>query len=96
VENKLKTMGLVLKPRKCRSLSIVDGKTTKDPFVLHDNSGQPMVIASVVDEPMKFLGSEIAGVNTPSEIADQITLKLRNKLENIDRSTLRGEYKVNI
>ena len=96
VQNKLKTMGLALKPRKCCSLSIIHGKTAKDPFFLHNNDGQPMVIASVEDEPMTFLCSEVAGVNSPSEMADQITLKLRNKLENIDRSTLRGEFKANI
>ena len=96
VENKIKSMGLVIKPKKCRSLSIVNGKTMKHPFVLHNKDKHPIVIASVVDEPMKFLGSEIAGVNTPSEMAASITLKLKTKLENIDRSTLRGEYKANI
>lgn len=63
VENKIKSMGLVIKPKKCRSLSIVKGKVVKVPFFLHDKVGQPIAIASVVDEPMKFLGSEITGVN---------------------------------
>ena len=89
-------MGLAIKPSKCRSLSIVNGKTEKEPFVLHDKDKLPIVIASVMDEPMKVLGSEIAGVNTPSEMAAVITVKLKTKLENIDKSTLRGEFKANI
>ena len=96
VEKNIKSMGLIIKPKKCRYLSIVSGKTEKIPFVLHNKVEQPMVIASVVDEPMKFLGSEIRRVNTPKEMAALIYEKLKTKLENIDRSTLRGEYKVNI
>ena len=96
VEKKIQSMGLIIKPRKCRSLSIVNGKTEKIPFFLHNKVEEPVVIASVVDEPMKFLGSEIGGVNTPQEMAALIYLKLRTKLENIDKSTLRGEFKVKI
>ena len=37
VEKKIQFMGLIIKPRKCRSLSIVNDKTEKIPFVLHKN-----------------------------------------------------------
>ena len=97
VENKLVTMGLVIKPSKCRSLSIVKGKYTNITFQLKDKiSGNPVNIFSVLDKPMKFLGSEVTGNNTPSAMFAFLELKLKTKLENIDACTLRGEYKVNI
>ena len=45
---------------------------------------------------MKFLGSVVAGENNPSAMFVSLQAKLKLKLENIDKSTLRGEYKVNI
>ena len=45
---------------------------------------------------MKFLGSVVAGENNPSAMFASLQAKLKQKLENIDKSTLRGEYKVNI
>ena len=77
VGKKIKSMELIIKPKKCRSLSIVSDKTEKIPFVLHNKVEQPMVIALVVDEPMKFLGSEIGRVNTPKEMAALIYEKLK-------------------
>ena len=97
VEEKIKSMGLVLKPRKCRSLSIIGGKTVNSPFYLHEKQSEKTIqIASVIDQPMKFLGSQVAGENNPSAMFASLQAKLKQKLENIDKSTLRGEYKVNI
>jgi hypothetical protein len=45
----------------------------------------------VIDKPMKFLGSEVTGTNTPSAMFASLLSKLKHKLENIDRSTLRGD-----
>ena len=60
VESKIKSMGLVIKPKKCRSLSILKGKTVNIPFQLKDkDTGENITIASVIDKPMKFLGSEV-------------------------------------
>ena len=55
-----------------------------------------MNIASVVDKPLKFLGSEVTSENTQSAMFALINKKLNEKLENIDKSSLRGEYKLNI
>ena len=96
VENKLKSMGLVLKAHKCRSLSIKGGKVTNIPFNLHTTSGEALQILSVIEKPMKFLGSELAENNSPNAMFVKIFTKLENKLENINKSTLRGEYKANI
>ena len=45
---------------------------------------------------MKFLGSEVTENNSPDAMFPMIFSKLETKLENINKSTLRGEHKVNI
>ena len=89
-------MGLVLKPRKCRSLSIESGKTVNIQYKIEDKGGIEVNIASVVDNPMKFLGSEVSATNTPLAMFASVYSKLEAKLENISKSTLRGEHKLNI
>jgi hypothetical protein len=97
VEIKLESMGLVVKTPKCRSLSIQCGRTVDIQFKLHTkNSGEPVNIVSVLVKPMKFLGSELTGDNTPHAMFDLIHSKLKLKLDNIDTCMLRGEYKANI
>ena len=60
VENKLKSMGLVIKPKKCRSLSIQGGKTVNIPFRLKDKeTGEDVIIDSVIEKPMKFQGQTV-------------------------------------
>ena len=96
VENKLQSMGLVMKAPKCRSLSIKSGKMTNIQFHLQTNSKQTIPIYSVLDKPMKFLGSVVQEDNSPHAMFVSLNQKLKTKLENIDKSTLRGEYKSNI
>ena len=79
VEKKLQSMGLILKPSKCRSLSIQGGKTKLHHFTLN-NSGKPVNIISVIEKPMKFLGSEITKDNTTSAMFVTMKSKLENKL----------------
>lgn len=55
-----------------------------------------MEIDSVIEKPLKFLGSEVCGLNTPSAMFASTFEKLKQKLENIDKSTLRGEFKTKI
>ena len=75
VEKKLQSMGLTLKPSKCRSLSIQGGKTKLHHFTLN-NSGKPVNILSVIEKPMKFLGSEITKDNTTSAMFVTMKSKL--------------------
>ena len=78
-------------------MSIIKGKYTNIQFQLKNKtSGEPVNILSVIDKPMRFLGSEVTGINTPSAMFVFLESKLKTKLENIDACTLRGEYKVNI
>ena len=55
-----------------------------------------MNILSVVEKPMKFLGSEVTGDNSQSAMFASMKTKLETKLENISKNTLRGQYKLNI
>ena len=97
VQSKINSMKLVLKPSKCRSLSIQNGKQTNVSFFLTEKESQDKcAISSVIDKPFKFLGSEITEENTPSAISVLLESKLETKLSNIDKSSLRGEHKVAI
>ena len=97
IEEKLRLMGFILKPEKCRSLSINKGKAENIEFNLsNETTGKVIKIESVLNKPMKFLGSTIGSISTPNAIFAEILSKLTTKLENIERSTLRGEFKLNI
>ena len=96
VEKKLRSMGLVLKPQKCRALSIQSGTPKVVEFHLTNETGNKVPISSVLVKPLKFLGSIVAEDNTPSAKFALIEEKLRTKLENIDKSVLRGERKLAI
>ena len=89
-------MGLVIKPGKCSSLSIQSGKSSNLSFFLSDESGEKIAISSVCDKPLKFLGSQITALNKPNDMFEFLYEKLESKLKNIERSKLRGEFKVNI
>ena len=96
IETKIKSMGLVIKPSKCSSLSIQSGKSLNLSFFLSDESGEKIAISSVCDKPLKFLGSQITALNKPNDMFKFLYEKLESKLKNIDRSKLRGEFKLNI
>ena len=55
VENKLRTMGLTLKPPKCRALSIQSGSPAIREFLLTNETGNKVPISSALVKPLKFL-----------------------------------------
>ena len=65
IENKLLSMGLVLKASKCRSLSIKSGKTINIQFHLKNQTEEGIPIYSVLDKPIKVLGSKVSDDNSP-------------------------------
>ena len=90
VETKPKSMGLVIKPKKCRSLSIEKGKTTNIPFILKEKeTGKEITVAIIIDKPLKFLGSEVAEINSPSALFVSLFSKLKEKLEKSEKSTFK-------
>ena len=70
VEQKAQSMGLMFKPKKCRSLSISSGKVVNVKFVLTDPSdiNTKVHIETVQERPHKFLGSTITKMNSPKYI----------------------------
>lgn len=85
------SMGLTLKPSKCRSLSISAGKPNPVKFTINKN-----IIKTVDEDPQKFLGSIITLEYKPQELFEYIRDKLQLKLVNIDKALVRNEYKLSI
>ena len=88
-------MGLVINPSKCSSLSIQSGRSSD--IVFHLTEGMEKIpIGLVKDKPQKFLGSYVTALNKPSEMFQFLSKLLETKMKNIDKSSLRGEYKLKI
>ena len=83
------SMGFILKPSKCRSLSISSGAPTEIEFSLGNST-----IQSLKDHPNKFLGSQICFSGKSSETYDFIRKEISLKLQNIDNCSVRPEYKL--
>ena len=86
------SMGLRLKPRKCRSLSIRAGKSEEIAFCLGD-----VEIASILhDKFHKFLGGFYTFDFSTASVAGIIKERMGDQLKNIDSLLVRNEYKVRI
>lgn len=97
VQKKAESMGLTFKPSKCRSLSIQSGRVAPDCiFFLEAREGELVPLATMEDDPHKFLGSTITLRKTPQDHFNFLKEKLEEKLVNLDQSLVRGEYKVAI
>ena len=96
IQSKLVSMGLKIKPQKCRSISIQRGKITKTEFSINNTEGNEVNIASILDKPLKFLGSLVTPSNSPEDMFNHVYDKLQSKLTNITLSKIRGELKIQI
>ena len=91
ISDQTKSMGLKLKPSKCRSLSVCGGTATSVPFYLSDDE-----ISTLDQDPHMFLGSLITFRNKPAEVYDYIHEKLSSGLDRIDKSLIRNEHKLRV
>ena len=89
INDRLKSMGLTLKPRKCSSLFLTSGKPNIVDFTIGND-----VISSVHGHQVKFLGSLITFSMKTSEIFEYLKGKIESTLENINKCNIRNEYKV--
>ena len=81
VKSKINLMKLVIKPSKCRSLSFHCGKQSVVSFHLKEKESREKVSnSSVIYKPLKFVGSEVTEVNTPSAMSALLEEKLETKL----------------
>ena len=86
------SMGLKLKPQKCRSLSIKSGKSEEVVFSLGDDG-----ISSILhDKYHKFLGGLYTFYFSASSVATVIKDRVGDQLRYLDSSLVRNEYKVRI
>ena len=87
-----RSMGLKLKPSKCKSLSIRSGSSVDLEFKLGDDT-----IDSIIhDRSHKFLGAHYTFASTGGAVADIIYDKFKSGLENIDSLLIRDEFKVRL
>ena len=82
-------MNLLLKPSKCRSISICSGKPKSITFSIGDTP-----LPTVLEKPEKFLGSYITFYGKSTETFNLIRNKVNSLLTNIDNSAIRNEYKM--
>jgi len=87
----INSMCMKIKPSKCRSFSIKSGS----PETLHfDIEGYK--VPSIAEEEQKFLGRVLFFSGKSSECFDLLESKIREKLENLNKSAVRNEFKLEI
>ena len=91
LNSKLRAMGLFLKASKSRCLSICAGKPKAIDFFLNEE-----VIPSLQEADHKFLGAFVTFGNGQRVLGEKLEQILVEKLSNLDKTCVRGEYKLNI
>ena len=92
LNNLTRSMGLKLKPRKCRSLTIRAGKSEEVVFSLGDDE-----IGSILhDKYHKFLGGFYTFHFSAASVATVIKERVSDQLKHLDSTLIRNEYKVRI
>ena len=84
-------MNLLLKPSKCRSVSVCSGKSKPITFFIGDTP-----LPTVLEKPEKFLGSYITYFGKTAETFNIIRDKISLMLSNIDKCAIRNEYKMRV
>ena len=89
VNTRIISMGMRLKPSKCRSFSLCSGRAEDIAFHLGDYK-----IPSIKDEEQKFLGKLLFFSGKSKETYDHILCTLREGLDRIEATFIRPEYKL--
>lgn len=80
---------MLLKPSKCQSFSQTAGK----PNVVYLNINEHNV-PSIKDEEQKFFGKKIFFLGTTKDILEYLTAEFKEKLTNLENSSVRNECKL--
>ena len=98
LQSKTASMGLVFKPKKCRTMSVCGGKPSQVEFSLlevsEQNVSRRVVLKSLKDEPHKFLGQTLTFRNTAKDHFEFLLELLSTKMKNLDEVSVRSEYKL--
>ena len=89
IHSNISSMGMRLKPGKCRSFSVCGGRSTDIPFYIGD-----FQIPSIKDEEQKFLGRVLSFSGKSKDTFDLLKDTLKEALERIDGLLVRPEYKL--
>jgi hypothetical protein len=89
INEKIISMGLRLKPSKCRTFSVSSGSSK---IVAFDIAGVP--IPSTASEEQKFLGKVMFYSGKESDTFDYFQTKFKEKLDFLDKAAIRNEFKL--
>ena len=89
IHNNINSMGMKLKPSKCRSLSIQAGISKDFPFHIGNSR-----IPSIRDQEQKFLGRLLFFSGKSEETFKLVHDTLKDALERIEACLIRSEYKL--
>ena len=89
IDSKIRSMGLRLKPIKCRSFSVVSGKSKSVSFSIGDQ-----LIPTIQEKEQKFQGKVLFFFGTEAETLIYLKDKFSKMLDYLDNSPVRMEYKI--
>ena len=89
IHNKITSMGMRLKPSKCRGLSVCKGQAKDVGFYIGDYRGP-----SIKDKEQKFLGKLLFFANKSTETFKLLESTLKEGMERIQQCSVRNEYKL--
>ena len=89
INSHIQSMGMKLKPSKCRAFSIRSGKPSIVPFYI---GNQP--IPSIAHEEQKFLGKVIFFSGKSKDTLNYLHDTFKERLDHIDNTQIRGENKL--
>ena len=89
IKKNIESLGMRLKPSKCRNFSLSAGKPTKIPFSIGDSN-----VPSIADEDQHYLGAKVFFLGKEAEVATELKNKIEEKLQNLDQTHVRNEYKL--
>ena len=88
-KSKFESVGMRLKPAKCRSFSIRSGVPSRINFSISETE-----IPNIFQEEPKCLGNFLFPTGKLSDVFDYIKSEFETKLRNINALLIRNEYKV--
>ena len=89
INTNIESMGMLLKPSKCRSFSISRGSSKVVDFYIGPNR-----VPSIAEEEQKFLGRVIFYTGKSSETIAYLRDIFIERLDNIEKTLIRPEYKL--
>ena len=91
INDHIDSMGMKLKPSKCRSFSLKGGKPAKEIFSINEHP-----VPSIADEEQKFLGRVLFYTGKSSECFELLRDNIIERLENLEKTAIRSEFKLEI